>query len=314
MDLVGELLSEDDFQSLRGALSTNTVSCWAMTSTLEKNFARMRSGDLVLLTPKGTGQFHYRGAVLHKVRHPELGERLWTFTPRKPWTLIYFLDNVARVAIPKQRLLFELGYQGWRNDAVQRARFVRPELLEAALKKHGSIDQLLAAAMLDGPAFPAKPEVPSASLRPDWLRPLIQEIEALRRDSKHLERAHEALVESLFQMLGFERFVEIRFREGRVDVRLEVDGSTLAVAEVKRDWSLSRHDKAVVEQAYRYAQETGARYVVVSNGDYYAWFDLRKGLGYDQQFTGDFVLSQLSSENVEFLEGLRREALLGSAN
>jgi predicted type IV restriction endonuclease len=49
-----------------------------------------------------------------------------------------------------------------------------------------------------------------------------------------------------------------------------------------------------VRQAYNYAGENGIRFVVVTNGDYYALFDRLNGLSYDANFVGEFSISKLS--------------------
>lgn len=143
--------------------------------------------------------------------------------------------------------------------------------------------------------------------RPGWLLNLIKNIEKLMKDSEHKERAHESLVETFYELLGFVRYDEINYRQGRIDIIIEYNNKPLIVNEVKKDWSLSWRDRKALLQAYNYALETGAPFVVLTNGDYYALFDRRKGYSYESQFVGDFKLTQLKMEDLEIIEKLKKE-------
>ena len=107
--------------------------------------------------------------------------------------------------------------------------------------------------------------------------PLIKDIKTLKKDSDHQERAHESLVESFYELLGYKKFAEIKHRQGRIDIGIYYQYSPLIVNEVKRDWRLTHEYQDVVEQGYGYAQQIDAKYVVITNGDYYAIYDLFKG-------------------------------------
>lgn len=143
--------------------------------------------------------------------------------------------------------------------------------------------------------------------RPKWLLNLINDIEKLKSDTEHKERAHESLVESFYELLGFEKYTDIKHRQGRIDIVIECENRKMIVNEVKKDWDLSWKDKKTLSQAYNYAHESGARYVVLTNGDYYAVFDRENGHSYESQFVGDFRLSGLKNEHLGLLEILKKE-------
>ena len=144
--------------------------------------------------------------------------------------------------------------------------------------------------------------------RPEWLLNLINDIEKLRNDAEHKERAHESLVESFYELLGFAKYTDIKHRQGRIDISIEHQDKKLIVNEVKRNWHLSWKDGKALSQAYHYAHETGVRYVVLTNGDYYAVFDRDKeGRSYESQFVGDFRLSKLTKEGLGLINKLKKQ-------
>jgi hypothetical protein len=106
--------------------------------------------------------------------------------------------------------------------------------------------------------------------------------------------------------MGYVPLQDIKHRQGYIDISIHSDGAVRIVNEVKRDWGLSRHDAKAVDQAYRYANRSGARLVVVTNGDYYAFFDRDRGRSIDENFVAEFRLSNLASKDLETLNLLRR--------
>ncbi len=138
---------------------------------------------------------------------------------------------------------------------------------------------------------------------------LIKDIKLLKQDSEHQERAHESLVESFFIVLGYEKIKEIKHRQGRIDISIHVHGEIKIVVEVKRDWNLTINNSKAVNQAYNYANECGARYVLLTNGDYYAFFDRKDGYSYRKNFIGEFWLSALEEENLSLIEKFKKNSL-----
>lgn len=153
---------------------------------------------------------------------------------------------------------------------------------------------------------PAKPFVV-----PDYLKTVISAVERLKSDPNHQERAHESLVEDFFCVLGYEKHREIKYRQGRVDVSIWHGNNILCVVEVKKDWNLSSYNSSeTVKQACNYALEEGTRYVIVTNGDYYAVYDRLKGLSRDRNQIGEFRLTALDEEAVSLIQRMSRDSLM----
>lgn len=136
---------------------------------------------------------------------------------------------------------------------------------------------------------------------------IISAIKLLKKDPVHKERAHESLVEMFYERLGYEKFTEIKHRQGRIDISVEEAGKIKIISEVKRDWALSKENPAALLQGYGYALETGAIFVVVTNGDYYAVFDRRKGYSYEKNFCGEFKLTSLCDTDFDVIKILRKK-------
>ena len=155
------------------------------------------------------------------------------------------------------------------------------------------------------PEIPNEPEPPVFE-RPSDLEPVISQVEALRRDDEHLEREHEDAVAHFFEILGYRRGQEIKFQRGRVDILIveESDTRPKIVVEVKRDWNISKSNMDYVRQAHHYAGEVGARWVILTNGDLYIFYDRKKGLSYDEQPDCEFQLTALTLEGLVCLSKL----------
>jgi len=146
---------------------------------------------------------------------------------------------------------------------------------------------------------------------PDYLKSVISSIQRLRADPNHQERAHESLVEDFFVALGYEKHKDIKYRQGRVDVSLWEGKNLLVIVEVKKDWNLSLYNSPdAVQQAYNYALDQGARWVILTNGDYYAVFDRLKGLSTSSNLIGEFRLTALEEEDLAIIQRMSRENLL----
>lgn len=138
---------------------------------------------------------------------------------------------------------------------------------------------------------------------------LINDINRLKKDSDHKERAHESLVESFYELLGYKKIEDIKYRQGRIDIKIVKNNKTVLVNEVKQSWDLNINSQETVRQAYNYAQEVGARYVAITNGDYYGLFDRKKGLSYKSNLIGDFQLSQLRKGDLSLIEKLKKRKI-----
>ena len=145
---------------------------------------------------------------------------------------------------------------------------------------------------------------------PNEYETLIQHINVLRTHNDHYERAHESLVEEFMVLLGYAKFSDIKYRQGRIDVCISVDGRPLILFEVKNDWKLNyQTHQQVLRQSYNYALEQGIRYVGITNGDYYAIFDRLKGMSYETNFIGEFVLTRLQKEDIRVINRISKDEL-----
>lgn len=146
---------------------------------------------------------------------------------------------------------------------------------------------------------------------PDFLKLVIEAVKQLRSDPNHQERAHESLAEDFFCALGYEKHRDIKYRQGRVDVSLWDKDRILVIAEVKKDWNLSRYNNPdAVKQAYNYAIDQGARWVILTNGDYYAVYDRLKGLSSELNLIGEFSLTALGEDDVALIQRMSRHNIL----
>lgn len=147
-------------------------------------------------------------------------------------------------------------------------------------------------------------------VRPPFLESVIQAIETLRKEREHMERAHESLVEDFFVVLGYRKHKDIKYRQGRVDIKLESGGRSILLVEVKPVWDLSRYNGTeAIKQVYGYAHDQGVRYVLVTNGDTYILFDRLKGLSWESNLLGEFRLTSLQQEDLTLINRLRPEQM-----
>lgn len=144
---------------------------------------------------------------------------------------------------------------------------------------------------------------------PEWLLPIIHQIEVLRRDSDHLERDHEDLVANFFETLGYLRLADIKFQRGSIDIRIDDNNRPLVTIEVKADWALSSSSKSAIQQAYRYAVETGTPFVIITNGDCYCVYDRTKGLSIAENLIAEFQLTRLTESDLAIIIGMKKGVL-----
>lgn len=143
---------------------------------------------------------------------------------------------------------------------------------------------------------------------PEDLDPVVRRVFQLQKEAKPSERAHESLVEDFFQAIGYKKDVEIKYRQGRMDISIWEGKSPVLVVEVKRERNLSQYtdNHGARKQAYDYALNHATRYVVVTNGDYYAVYDRLKGLSYSSNLVGEFCLTKLEENDLPIIDRLRR--------
>lgn len=142
IDLAESHLTQEQFNELKQALNgKEKFRCWAMTKNSRSKFNVMNVGDLVLFTSKGTGRFSYSGRVICKLESAQLGKALWSVVPGLPWELVYFLDDVTHINVPKENLVRALGYdQGYVVPGILR---VSSERVKNVVSMYGSIPNLI---------------------------------------------------------------------------------------------------------------------------------------------------------------------------
>ena len=123
------------------------------------------------------------------------------------------------------------------------------------------------------------------------------------------ERNHEDVVKDLLIRLGYSAR-DIVFQRGRIDLSIQTEaGSTAAVFEVKRTIASSSEHASARRQGMDYASQTGAPFVVITDGDRYEIYDRRKGHDYTTMLCGRFQLTTFRDEDVKVLDLLRPEHL-----
>lgn len=220
---------------------------------------------------------------------------------RRPYRYVFFLKNPSTPKDRDKKFFQKAFSQELNSNWLVGQRYFNDLEEEKALRKAfcSSVEEFL------GISHPMLiPETVHPTIDASFLS-IIAQIAELKKDPLHQERAHESLVENFFHALGYKSFKDIRHRQGRIDLSIQKEGKTLLVAEVKRDWMLTMRDKSVLQQAYQYALETGARFVMITNGDYYAIYDRSAGLSYESNFQGEFVLTALKDEDLSIINSLR---------
>jgi len=298
--------------------------CWAFPQGKASNWHNMQVGDIVLITPKQTGKFQIAARAIYKLQSEMLGNKLWPFVPGEPWKHIYLLATPINIDLDKRTFLTQVcGYNP--NFVVPGSIRVKDKHIKQLLSKYKTLENFWMGLTGESTSFSKVGDLftpvtmPSSNdvkqqvyLEPKHLKHVISYIKELMKDTENKERGHEALVERFFEALGYSPVSEIKFRQGHVDIQIQVNGTPKAIIEVKRNWSLTRHDVKVLKQAFGYAGEHGVRTVIISNGDYYAIFDRNlPGLHYDDSFIGEFRLTRLTEECLQFidwLKGMRHES------
>lgn len=137
-----KFLTPSEKEDLNSILKNDdSFNCWAMTESNRSTFESMNKGDFVLLSEKKTGKFNFIGSVKGKIESKSLGNNLWSFTPGKPWSLIYILDGVNSINIDKREMVKTLGYA--ENFWVPGVIKVQKENLENAVAQYGNFTAMI---------------------------------------------------------------------------------------------------------------------------------------------------------------------------
>ncbi len=207
-------------------------------------------------------------------------------------------------------------YPHYRMVHWEYASYVRREDLvgegEKAWNPYGTVGRLdsevpVYIRRLLGEKLPTEQSSKKEIIVPDYLKETIKSVNKLKAIKGHQERGNESLVEDFFCALGYEKHTDIEFQRGRIDISLREGDKILAVVEVKKDWNLnSINSYEPFIQAYKYALDQGTRWVIITNGDYYAIYDRLKGLSKDTNLLGEFTLTNLTDEDEEIIQRLTR--------
>ncbi len=246
---------------------------------------------------------------------------------RRSYKYVYFLGNPTSTT-REQKEFFQNAFnlESNMNWLVGQRYFDDNKLLLACKRaSSNSVENFLginssSAPSVVGEATP-KPARPTTLIRkknhhpltqkknsiPSWLKKHVEKINSLKKDQGHLERDHEDLVAGFFELLGYERIHDIKFRRGNIDIRIEKNKKPLITIEVKADWNLSPKSRSALSQAFNYANETGTAYVIITNGERYCIYDKRQGTSYDENLILDICLTSATEEDSNSLKILRKE-------
>ena len=238
---------------------------------------------------------------------------------RRPYRYVFFLKNpkISSSSIRKKDY-FQSAFKENRNLnwLVGQRWFSSPQLHEA-IKSKKAINQEAFLGISIGTSNSSVPDheildtqkTTEEKFTPPELLPIIKQVKALHMRQDHKERDHEDLVKEFFKFLGYRPIEEIRFQQGRIDILISINNSPLITIEVKRDWGLSNDKIEYLDQAFRYALRTGTRYVAITNGDKYYFYDQDMGRSYGEKFMGQFELTRLTTETVKLISILKKESL-----
>ena len=332
IELAEKFLNSRDLDNLKTRiLSSSGFHCWAMKPGKKNScFSPMRNGDIVLFKPNKTdndsGVFKYRGEVIYKVFCPDLGDFLWS--EGSEWHYIYFLEKIKKIHIRHSDLAKKLNYENKNPKVLPGVFRVDPnKITNYVLSDHGNIDDFLTS--LNDLSEPITTSEKNINTRknpirrtttsplqrviayqvPNELRSLINDVRQLQRDHNHLERDNESLVEKFFVNLGYSSVSEIKFRRNNIDILISNNNEPLITIEVKRSWSLNKMDMKTLRQAFNYSMESGTRYVMISNGDYYALYDRNLGRTYENMFKFEFTLTKLKEKDLDSVDYLKKTEL-----
>lgn len=315
-------LSPADMQHLaRHFTSSQSVFLWGANEGSRTHLEKVQPEDFVVdfknQVVAHIFQFAFMvdtGSDTRLQRHVRWDEGRRATVHRRPYRYVYFLRS-PQVPVNRDKGFFLNAFgksdkphffdgQKYLDDETvgDAIRAVGAATLEEflGLGGHSTVKNSISPQAVSAP----DPTEPVVATPPDWLASVVEAIHDLRRARATTERDHENVVAKFLEALGYRSGQEIRFQRANIDICVVRDGDPLVVVEVKRDWSLSRTSRDVVNQAYGYALDSGAPFVVVTNSDYYALFDRRRGLTRDDNFVAEFRLTALTEEDLRFVESL----------
>ena len=292
------------FQDLEHLYPQGYLYCWALSKSdrYATSFPLIQPGDPLLLKPnsqKGNAFFTWRGRIIYKTDGcPGLGNALWKYG--EGWDRLLFLDNIEEISIPASTISSWLGLK-------ENFRYSY-----TVIKPFEALRQLQTARI---PIHPV--ETITRKSRPsvdEALRRVCENVHALKSLHDHSERDNEALVKDFLEYCGYVFAEDFTYRLGFIDIGIVKDDKCVAVVEVKKEWSSEKLLVASQKQAFSYALEHGARFVIITNSDHYFIYDRSlPGLSFDDYLLGKFQLTDISSEDeIRIIQKLFKSKLLSA--
>jgi hypothetical protein len=237
----------------------------------------------------------------------------------RPYPFVYFLKSAERPRNRDKQFFLKAFNVSEKPHFFDGQKYLDDEICSSALRRTSSpsVEALLGLCPESQPPTPTPPIVvaepdpgpPPVLEPPNALRAVIDGVQRLWNQERSLERDHEHAVAQFLEALGYLAGEDIRFQRSNMDIVLAKDGQVLAVIEVKADRALVSTHQTVINQAFGYALTVGAPFVVISNGNYYAVFDRRRGLSLKEQLCAEFRLLALDQAGLAAIETLRKGVL-----
>jgi len=242
----------------------------------------------------------------------------------RPYPFVYFLKSPECPRNREKKLFLKAFDHSEKPHFFDGQKYLDDEVCSEALRRANSlsVEALLGLCPESQPPTPTPHIVtepdpgPSPFIQrmpipelPNALRAVVDGVQRLWDQEHSLERDHEHAVAQFFEALGYLAGEDIRFQRSNMDIVLAKDGQVLAVIEVKADRALVSTHQTVINQAFGYALTVGAPFVVISNGNYYAVFDRRRGLSLKEQLVVEFRVLDLDAAALVAIEKLRKGTL-----
>lgn len=308
LETIRRNVAAHDYEKLHNASpDVSGFQCWGMKESMRNNyFEAMQPGDIVLIKENKKTDFGYQAEVIYKAESKTFGREIWR---SDEWELIYFFKSVQRISIPFEKFKQAVGYQS--NFQLQGQKRIADDKVLEIIKKYGSLDSFLKSLLMGNiiPIVPsARKQPPKVDPEPviirlEWLKSNIERREQLNNRAEFSERDVEDIVKDFFLTLGYSN-KQIQFHNGRVDIQISDNEGNILIVEAKKN--LQRERNNALDQAYRYAQTKGARFVIITDGDYYEFYDREGGLSTQKNFVSSIQLTRLTrQDDVNFLEKMR---------
>lgn len=323
--LIGDIKNELSRRHAEPLLDYSELYFWDLG---KKASEFIRTGDHLYIITQDT-VYHGTIEVVISDRQGGIGDAIgWARQYRRPWENPVGIRDLRLSPItPDFRVKI--------GDSLTRATHVAPNfyLLQNQLFKIsefnqnnevqlGAQEEMITDKDLHGGSDPMEeriskthPELQeqaSSTTVDSQLLDLQDRVIVLQDAREHSEREHESLVERFFEYLGYHSPLDIKYRVGHIDVLINPNSRNSMVVEVKRAWNLTRSNSDVLDQAYRYANKKGSRFVIITNGNYYAFYDRFRGYSIDENFDFDLTILSIDDNDLQLLEKYRKLSLEGS--